>query len=84
VTVVFGPVEPSLCAAALRLRQLLVLRAARAESIGILRQWGGLSTEQATGEFDTDCRGSTSTAEADRLRGQIDAAAHGRSDPDWP
>jgi hypothetical protein len=81
---VSGPIELSLPAAALRLRRLLVLRAARAESIGILRQWGGLSTEQATGEFDTDCIGSTSIAEADRLRGQVDAAAHGRSDPDWP
>ena len=78
-----GP-EATLHAAALRLRRSVELRAARAESIGILRQLGGLSTEQATGEFDTDCRGSTSTAEADRLRGQIDAAAHGRSDPDWP
>jgi len=84
VTVVSGPVELSLRAAALRLRQLLVLRAARAESIGILRQWGGLSTEQATGEFDNDCVGSTSSTESARLRGQVDAAAHGRSDPDWP
>jgi len=78
-----GP-ETTLREAALRLRRSLVLRAARGESIGILRQWGGLTTEQATGEFDSDCLGSTSTAESDRLRGQVDAAAHGRSDPDWP
>ena len=71
-------------AAALRMRNRLSLVSGRAESIGILRAWGGSSAEHAAHTFEDDARSQGWAAETARLRALVDRAANARTDPDWP